>query len=62
MLCECPVELLALFRELLFEGLFSVAACSADAVELRKQGADQGEDADAAAMSAASTAGLIAGT
>src|SRR5215831_6571375 len=44
LLCECRVQVLSL----LFEYLFSVAAGSANAVELRKHGASQGEDADAA--------------
>ena len=55
LLGECSVQLLALLCEfrvqvlgLLFECLFSVAAGSVNAVELRKHGASQGEDADAA--------------
>jgi hypothetical protein len=44
LLCECRVQVLTL----LFECLFSVPAGSANAVELRKHGASQGEDADAA--------------
>jgi hypothetical protein len=53
-MCECYVQLLALFCErccqllaLLVECLVSAAAGGADAVELRNQGTDQGEDADA---------------
>src|SRR5262249_17953928 len=55
LLGECGVQLLALLLErgvqvltLLLASLCSVAAGPADAVKLRKQGPDQGEDADAA--------------
>ena len=55
LVCERCCQLLALLREcgvqllaLLFACLFSVAAGAADAVELRSQGTNQGEDADAA--------------
>ena len=55
LVCERCCQLLALLRErciqllaLLSACLFSVAAGAADAVELRSQGTDEGEDADAA--------------